>query len=204
MEITKKGSKKFAPVHVPNKRYINLAEVGVQKLNLKVAIPALIIIVALAVLISKFGVIDRFVKVSDAEREVADLQTRMDAAKSRIAGYGELKDLYAHYTYSDMTEEELNRADRVRVMELLKRVVMPKAAVSAWSVSGSQLKITLNAGTLEEINGITQSLIDESMVEYCTISTAVTDKGSVESIKGVTANIIVYLTKALEEEVSGS
>ena len=204
MELFKKSPKKFAPVRVPNKRSINLAEVGVQKFNYKVAVPAVVIILALAVLISKFGVIDRFVKVADAEREVAELQERADKAQARIAGYGELKDLYAHYTYSDMTDEELNCADRVRVMALIKRVVMPKATVNSWSVSGRQLKITLNAGTLEEINGIAQALLNESMVEYCNISTAVTDKDYVETTKGVTADIIVFLVKALEEEVSGS
>ncbi|MBO4277680.1 MAG: hypothetical protein J5925_04730 [Clostridia bacterium] len=204
MELFKTGSKKFTAVHVPGKRSINLAEVGVKKVNYKAAIPAIIIIAVLAVLISKFGVIDRFVKVADAEREVAELQARIDTAQARIQSYGELRETYAHYTYSDMTEEELNRADRVGVMELLKRVVMPKAAISTWSVSGNQLKVMLNAGTLEEINGIAQSLMDEPTVDYCTISTAVTDKDYVETAKGVTANIIVYLTKASEEEVSGS
>ncbi|MBR5746285.1 MAG: hypothetical protein IKX92_03385, partial [Clostridia bacterium] len=151
MELFKTGSKKFTAVHVPGKRSINLAEVGVKKVNYKAAIPAIIIIAVLAVLISKFGVIDRFVKVADAEREVAELQARIDTAQARIQSYGELRETYAHYTYSDMTEEELNRADRVGVMELLKRVVMPKAAISTWSVSGNQLKVMLNAGTLEEI-----------------------------------------------------
>ncbi|MBP5156030.1 MAG: hypothetical protein J6252_05550 [Clostridia bacterium] len=204
MELSKKSSKRFTPGRVPNKRSINLAEVGVKRINLKTAIPAVIIVVVLAVLISKFGVIDRFVKVAEAEREVAELQERIETAQRRIAGYGELRDVYAHYTYSDMTDEELNRPDRVRIMALIKRVVMPKADIINWSVAGSQLKITLNAGTLEEINGIAQSLLGESMVDYCTISTAVTDKDRAIATKGVTADIIVYLTKALEEEVSGS
>jgi len=204
MESSKKSSKRFTPGRVPNKRSINLAEVGVKRINLKAAIPAVIIIAVLAVLVSKFGVIDRFVKVAEAEREVAELQERIETAHKRIAGYGELRDVYAHYTYSDMTEEELNRPDRVRVMALIKRVVMPRADIINWSVTGSQLKITLNAGTLEEINGIAQSLLGESMVDYCNISTAVTDKDRAIATKGVTADVIVYLTKALEEEVSGS
>ena len=204
MESSKKSSKRFTPVRVPNKRSINLAEVGVKRINLKAAIPAVIIIAVLAVLVSKFGVIDRFVKVAEAEREVAELQERIETAHKRIAGYGELRDVYAHYTYSDMTEEELNRPDRVRIMALIKRVVMPRADIISWSVTGRQLKITLNAGTLEEINGIAQSLLGESMVDYCNISTAVTDKDRAIATKGVTADVIVYLTKALEEEVSGS
>ena len=126
-------------------------------------------------------------------------------AEERIGQYGELNDLYAHYTYSGMTEEELGRVDRVSVMELLERVVFPRTQVSTWTLNGNQLSMRIEGNSLQEINVTVQKLLEDELVSYCEVNTAATSDSKyvrtaqTETDK-VVANIVVYLMKPEEAE----
>ena len=194
-----KTTKKKVVVHLPTKRDINLALVGQKKVNVFVAIIAFVLILAAAAVFSKFAVIDRLEKVSQAEREAAELHRQVNDGYERIAGYGELSDKYAHYTYSEMTNEELSRVDRIRIIDMLERIVAPQATIGTWSVKGNQLTVSLTAGTLQEINVISGQLSDETIVDYCTVRTATSGQGRNEPQNSVTAQITVYLKS--DEEV---
>ncbi len=190
---------------LPVKRSINLAGIGEKPIRLHVAIPAIVLIVAAAAVLSKFAVVDRLIEVSNAQREAAEARAELDATYKKIEEYGELEELYAHYTYSDMTEEELLRVDRVEVVSLIKRIVMPRAAVYSWSVSANQLTVNVTGNTLQEINLIAQKLEEDPLVDFCTVITAATDNIKTyaywtadDEYSTVDAQIIAYLTQPLE------
>ncbi len=201
---SKKGGNKARHVRVPTKRSLNMATVGEKKLNPLVAIPTALLVIAIAVLLSKVAVIDRFVKVSQAEAEVAQLQREVDSCYRRINSYGAITELYAHYTYSDMTTEELDRANRVSAANMIWEDVMPEFRLTGWSVKGNQLELNITGSTLEEINGLSQRLLEEPIVDYCSVMTAATttnkNEAGYQEIDGVNAKVTVYLNKALEEE----
>lgn len=188
----------------PTKRSINLMGVGEKPLNLKVAIPAVILILALAVLVSKFAVVDRLIAVSDAEQKLAGTKAALNAGYAGIAGYGELADKYAHYTYSDMTAEELSRPNRVAVMDMLRRIILPNLILDSWSVSERIMNVTVTGETLEKINLIAQQLREDPMVNFCTVNDArqysdIDGRVIREDLGLVTARITVYLN---EQEVA--
>jgi len=210
-----KTSRKISRGHLPTKRSINLAGVGEKSINLKIAIPAIILIVAAAALLSKFAVVDRLIAQSEAEHEVAVLQSQVDAGYARIDSFGELVETYAHYTYSGMTREEVERTDRIAVIEMIQRDVLPSALVGAWSITGNQLTISIIGNTLQEINLIAQKLEQEELVDYCTVTTASTNSlysyngyyvgyysyygyQLREGVDSVTAQVTIYLKSATE------
>lgn len=199
---TAANGKKAAHVRVPNKTTINFAEVGVKRVNWLVAVPAFVLILAAALAFSKFLVLDRLAAVAEAESEAAQVQHEVNQGYARIASYGELNDLYAHYTYSGMTEEETGRVDRVAVMDLLERVVFPRTSVEQWSLKSNELTLNIDGSTLQEINDTVQRLLAEDLVYFCTVNTAATDTSrTVEAAQNgdkVTANIVVYLTNPEE------
>jgi len=188
-------------IRLPDKRSINLAEAGIKRIDLRIAIPAIILIIVAAALFSKFAVIDRLVAVSKAEAEVAELQRRVNDGYARMASFADINDLYAHYTYSYMTEEELERTDRVQIIDMLNRVVLPTAPIDSWSVTGNKMTVMMSGNTLEEINKIMQALMLEDIVDYCTINTATT-KDKNDKSDNVSAQITIYLIK-VSEEVKG-
>ena len=188
---------------IPVKRVINLAEVDKKTIDFRIAIPAILLILAAAFLFGKFAVADRLIAVNRAEGEVAAARRELDAAYSRLDSFGELSDLYAHYTFSGMNDEEIHRTDRAEILNLLRNVVLPDVEVSAWNVKGNTLNITMTAGTLEEINHTVQKVNGNELVDFCTVSNAKTNENSRTVARGdreetlietsVTAQVVAYL-----------
>ena len=188
---------------LPVKRIINLAEVDKKTIDLRIAIPAILLILVAAFLFGKFAVADRLIAVSRAEGEVAAARRELDAAYRRLDSFGELSDLYAHYTYSGMNDEEIHRTDRAEILNLLRNVVLPDVEVSAWNVKGNTLNITMTAGTLEEINHTVQKVNGNELVDFCTVSNAKTNENKRTVTRGnreetvietsVTAQVVAYL-----------
>ena len=193
-------------VKIPNKRSINLATVNEKKFRWGVAIPAILLIVLTAAVFGKFAVVDRLAAVSRAQSETGAVQRQVDEANRRIENFGELNDIYAHYTYSGFTAEELELVKRVDVMEVLERVVLPRTPVDSWTLSGNQLSLSIDGATLQEINLTVQALQAEDIVAYCSVNTAATNSATAAvednpDVEIVTARIVVYLTAPEEVTV---
>jgi ribosome-binding ATPase YchF (GTP1/OBG family) len=160
----------------------------------------LILVVAAA--FSKFLVIDRLAEVDAARAEVNRLQMKIDQGYEELAGFDDLADLYAHYTYSGFTQEELNRSDRVEVLRLIRSVVLPRTEVSSWTLSGNTLTINLNGETLQDINLLVQQLEAEDIVDFCTVNTANTKDNArlvlTENLGPVKARVMAYLNAGTE------
>lgn len=199
MSLGRKGGKpqKLNKKNAPQKRSINLAEAGVKKTNMPLAIVALVLILAGALTLSKFGVVDRLISVDRARTEVANLRSQVNAGYAAINSFGELTEKYAHYTYSGMTEAELTRADRVEVLHLLDRLVLPRNNVSSWTLKDNLLTLNITGQTMQELNLVCQTLEQDELVEYCTVTT-VTDKDVQGSGDTVTAVMVIHLTPAEE------
>ena len=188
---------------IPVKRVINLAEIDKKTIDFRIAIPAILLILAAAFLFGKFAVADRLIAVSRAEGEVAAVQRELDAAYRRLDSFGELSDLYAHYTFSGMTDEEIHRTDRAEILNLLRDVILPRVAVDSWNVKGNVLNVTMTADTLEEINLTVQKVNAESLVSFCTVNNAKTNENKRTFTRGsqeqtiietsVTAQVVAYL-----------
>ncbi|MBR4702604.1 MAG: hypothetical protein IKO91_02060 [Oscillospiraceae bacterium] len=193
---TAKKKKKASRGKLPVKRSINLIGVGEKRIQMGVAVPAIILILLAAAALSKFGVVDRLIAVSDAEREVSLLRAELNDAYRTLEGYGELAEEYAHYTVSGMSREELSRVDRGKVVELIQRVILPTTTSGTWSLTGNQLSLSITGQTLQEINLLVQALNEEELVDFCTVRTASTDDKYYDFLdedSTVTAQISVYL-----------
>ena len=204
MELNLK--KKSAHVSLPTKRSINLASIEQKKTDLKKAVPAFIIVIVAAILFSKFAVIDRMVKMNEAEAAEAAAQRAVDAGYDKIDSFGELTETYAHYTYSGMTDEEMKKINRIEAIDLVRDVVLPKADVEEFKIEGNKLILTFFDRDLRSANLIAQELMLEDNVEYCTVNQVYTNDrallGYVASIDGdfVVVQITVYLIGVMEAE----
>ena len=197
----KNKTKKISRSQLPSKRTINLVEVNRKKTNYKVLVPVAVIVALAIGAFTKFAVIDKLAELSYEQSKLATTQMQIDAAKAKIESYGGLAEEYAHYTYSGMTEEELNRADRIRIIDMIQRVISPELTVDSWSVSGNELQLTVAGASLQQVNLIAEKLQEEeSLVKYCMVTTASTNDAS-KALSGgkVTAKLSVYLYGPVEE-----
>lgn len=183
---------------LPTKRTINLADSTKPKgINWAIAIPLIIVIIALAVLFAKFAVVDQFAKLSKLQSENSEIQRNIDKMYEEIAKFDEVKSEYAHYTFSGFTEEELSRADRNGVLDLIDKYVMPSAVLDSWTLYGNTLVMMVSGITLGEANSIVANLETDPTISFCSVQTASMDNGASEF---VTAKITAYLTAEVPAE----
>ena len=206
LAIKTKNNKKRGVKHrrqMPTKRVINLATVGEKKMHFGLAIPGIILILIAAAAFSKFLVIDRYAEVTAARQQVYELQNELDQGYAELADYDDLAELYAHYTYSGFTNEELHRTDRADVLKLIRNMILPYAEVNSWSVTGNQLTVEMTGDSLQQINLIVQQLEQQDLVDFCTVNTANTDdntrgNNTAEEFSFVKARVIAYLNSGTE------
>ena len=192
----KSGSKGVKRGNLPTKRSINLAVTEEKSVNFKIGIPAIILIVAVAFAIGKFAVADRLVEVSRAEAQVSALQSELNTAYDKLNSFGELTEIYAHYTYSGMTKDEISRADRAAAIEMIRRLILPRGQVSSWTLSGNTLTVNLTVDDLRTVNRTVQDIESADNVNFCSVNTAsTTDKSGAEALN---ARITIYLNPAEE------
>ena len=197
---------------LPSKRTLNLATVNIKRINWFVAIPLILLILVGAAALSKFAVLDRYAEVAVVQNDIAQLQEQLERGYEQIDGFGKLNQRYAHYSYADMTMEEMSRVDRVEVVRLLRRTVLPSVEVKSWTLSGNVLTLSANAGRLQDFSDLIQKLMKSDIVEYGAILDAATfedqtvtntAEGDAEAVSAerVAANIIVLLRQAGQEVV---
>lgn len=181
------------PSHMPYKRSVNLMAVGQKPIDKKVALPAIIAIIIVAALIGKFAVVDRLMAASEAQGRVDSMQAELAEGYETIKSYGDVADKYAHYTYEDMTAEELSQTDRMKMLQLIDDEILSHLNISSWAISENQIQVVVVGSTLQRINEIVQDVEKQSMVDYCSVEKAATGElAEVQTSGRVTAQITIY------------
>ncbi len=198
LNLSIRGQDKLSRNNIPTKRTLNLAYEPKDAVKPTMAIPLVILGIVGGIVFSNYFIIDRFEEVSAARDRVAAIQQDLDAGYEELKDYDDLMVIYSKYTTSGMTDEELNRSDRVEVMNLLQSVVMPRLKVANWTLTSNTLTINITGTTLQQINLIVQSLNEDPLVRYCTVQTAVSRDNQrnmtvITDETTVTALLIVYL-----------
>ncbi len=181
--ISKKGK-------LPVKKTINLAAAKKSSIKLGIAIPAIIVILALAFLIGKFAIVDRYAELSKLQSHNNEVRNNIDGIYAQIKGFEGVEEEYAHYTYSDFSEKEINQADRDDVITMISKHVKNENTIDNFVLNDNTLVLTLTGMTLDQANKIAQDMETEDIVSYCSVQTASTKN---EAQANVTVKITIYL-----------
>lgn len=168
--------------HMPVKRSINFATVGEKPIDWRVAAPAIALIVILAALVSKVAVYDRFAALNEARAEVYRMQAEISSKEEYYNSLADISQDYAHYTTSEMTQEEKNRVSRVTVADVVQRLILPVAPLDAWTLTENTLSIHISNNTLTEITEMVNSIQADPAVSVCSIASASTTSSSSEKV----------------------
>lgn len=195
----------------PTKDKINFAEIDVTPMKIEVMVPAIVAIIIVACLLSKFLVVDRLIAYNNQVAEVTSMESELQAAYDKIDSYSDMEEKYAHYTYSGMTPDEMALQDRVAVVELINKYILTKAEVGAWTITGNEVNIPITGVSFQEVGAIAAELEKDDMVDHCEVVAAMTnDNGNVynsssstitavNGVGGATAQVTIYLNDVGEE-----
>lgn len=181
----------------PTKTFINIVAKKKQPFNLKKNLPLILVLVVVVLVVLKFTMFDRVAKIVVETNRVSAMQEELAEANAKIGSMQEVDDLYAHYTTSGMTEEELGRVDRVAAMKLIDKKFMKGNISKSWNLTGNVMTLKVNGPSLRELNQVAADLEQNAIVERCVIQSAnkkTADNGEVD------VTFVIYLKKADQEK----
>ena len=157
----------------PSKRALNLAIKERKYPDPKKWIPGVLIVILLAAVFAKFAVIDRYAKLNAAEATLAGQKAELESIRNQYADYDEVQKQYNMYSYEGFDK---TIADRLDVMDLMKRDVFPVCEVQSLSVSGKTISLSVTELNLSQISQLIATLEAEPMVETVRVFNASDDK----------------------------
>ncbi len=157
------SSKKNAAA-VSSKRYMNFVH-HKSSFDVKKVLPIVLIMLVLALVLLKFGVLDKLDEQAAAYARLGEKQESMAQVNAKLAGYDELADLYGRYSYGWMTDAEINLVNRMDVLALVESELVPAATVDGFAVNDNVLTLTIHDITLDEASKLVNSLEQNPLVE---------------------------------------
>ncbi len=182
---------------VPTKSFINIVAKKKQPFSIKRNLPLILVLVVVFAVLLKFTMFDRVAKIVVETNRVSAMQEELADANAKIGSMKEVDDLYAHYTTSGMTEEELGRVDRVEAMKLIDKKFMKGNISKSWNLTGNVMTLKVNGPSLRELNQVAADLEQNDIVERCVIQSANKKTGDNGE---VAVTFVIYLKQAEKEE----
>ena len=175
-----KGKKKGAIV-APTKKTMNFVH-HQSSINYKKLIPILVLIILVAAVFAKVGILDQLDKKTAAYNELALKQEQLAAVNARLTGYDELSKQYGRYSYGWMNSSEVNLVSRMDVLALVEEKIAPAAIIENLAVNNNVLTMNIHGITLEQASAMVKSLEESGLVISATVYNAVAEEAQEASI----------------------
>ena len=187
----KKAPKKAAIV-APSKKTMNFVH-HQSSFNPKKVIPIVLIVLIVAAVFLKFGVLDMLDKKAAAQAELDQKLQQLALVEAKLEGYDELAMEYGRYSYGWMNDTEVNMVSRMDVLNLIEKKISPKATIDNFAVNNNVLTMNIHGITLEEASKMVKSLEATELVESASVYNAVA-----ESAEEAKIFMSINLTKEAE------
>ena len=184
-------SKKKA-VQMPSKKTMNFAR-RQSNFNPKKVIPIILVIVILAAVLVKFGVMDPLDKKTAAYSELSYKQVQLAALNAQLTGYEELEQEYGRYSYGWMNETEISLVSRIEALNLVEKQIANKATIKDMAINNNVLTLNIYGITLKEASDMVAKLEQNALVESAAVYNA-----TAEAAEEAEIFMSIILTKEAE------
>ena len=195
------GSKvKPENIKYPTKRTINLAMKEDMGNKRGLLIGGLILALLLLAVGVKFGVIDQYAKLNEAQAAYDALYEQRVALEEKLLTYDEVEQEYRSYSRDWLTEDTTGKyvsVDRLEVLDMLERVVFYNGIITDFSVTGSEVSLVMSGMDLQEISDMFVALQEEPLVAGAVLQMASTSEAQTDN--DVSFSLTVTLVGAVEE-----
>ena len=184
-------SKKKA-VQMPSKKTMNFAR-RQSNFNPKKVIPIILVIVILAAVLVKFGVMDPLDKKSAAYADLSYKQVQLAALNAQLTGYEALEQEYGRYSYGWMNETEISLVSRIEALNLVEKQIANKATIKDMAINNNVLTLNIYGITLKEASDMVAKLEQNALVESAAVYNA-----TAEAAEEAEIFMSIILTKEAE------
>ena len=183
------------PVRCPQKTGINLNLHEKRTGTVLTLVIGIACIALLAATAAKFGVIDLYGRLADAQSAYAQAHQENLAAQEKLSHFDEVLSEYRTYSMEWMEDEEnadLNfSVERTAVLDLIETSILPKAGLTAIEVQGDRVDIQMNSTNLSYIADILLEVEREPIVASVELEIAETEKNHPADVVECTLHIVL-------------
>ena len=177
---------------LPTKKTMNFVH-HASSFNPKKVLPLAIVVIIVAAVFAKFGIMDQLDKKTAAYNDLALRQEQLAVVNAKLAGYDELEKQYGRYSYGWMSESEVSMVSRMDVLALVEQKISPASVIENIAVNNNVLTLNIHGITLEQASAMVKSLEESEMVSSATVYSA-----SAENAEDASIFLSIILTKEAE------
>jgi hypothetical protein len=165
----------------PEKTHMNLMVADARTIDLRrTGITAIFVVIAIA-LISKFAVFDILDQVNQKRGELVTVQSEYLSLQNQLKDYAEVEEEFESYAASQLSAEA-GIVSNIEALELVDKIIAPKAQVDAINLNGNTLSLSLSNITLNNLGKLVSTLYKQDMVANVTVSTAATQQTAASDV----------------------
>ena len=136
-------------------------------------------IVLLAGLVAKFGVIDQYRRLSQAEEAYAQVHRQYETVQEELSDYDKVLNEYRSYSMDWTGEDDtglFSNVSRQDVLDLIETEMMPNGTVNSIQVLGNSVLVNMSGMTLARISEMFRVIEQNPIVDRVELNVAETDK----------------------------
>ena len=190
--LTKQNKGKEKEIKVPSKRTMNFIH-HQSSFNPKRMVPVILVLVILAAVFVKFGILDLTSKKIAAYEELSSKQMQLASLNKGLSGYDEVFYQYGRYSYGWMNETETNMLSRMDVLKLVEERISPNCIIENLAVNDNVLTMNIHGLTLKQASAMVKNLEKSPMVESALVYNAVAEEAA-------EANIFLSINMTKEDQ----
>lgn len=204
-ELSQKKKALHQKIHYPKKTGINMnmREKRTRE-ALTIAIGS-VLIIGIAGLVAKFGVIDQFQRLSNAQSQYENVHRQYTEVETTLENYDKVLAEYRTYSTdwmnSSVDSKSKNLAlyeavDRQQVLDLVEKFMMTEGTVNSISVKDNTMRVDMSGMSLDEISAMFQKISESPIVKDVDLDVAESEQEYSASI----VNFTMTITLGKEEE----
>ena len=136
-------------------------------------------IVLLAGLVAKFGVIDQYRRLSQAEEAYAQVHRQYETVQEELSDYDKVLNEYRSYSMDWTGGDDtglFSNVSRQDVLDLIETEMMPNGTVNSIQVLGNSVLVNMSGMTLARISEMFRVIEQNPIVDRVELNVAETDK----------------------------
>lgn len=186
---------------LPSKTFVNLAQKESKKKNVLTLAGGIAAILAVSLSVAKFGVIDQFARLDQAEGAYNQVHEQYLQMEQAVADYPKVEEKYRTYSrkWMENSEEDgLVTVDRSLVLDLMEAYLRSQGTVNSMSVTGTVMTVKMSGMNLRDISAMLGRVEQQPIVASAALNIASTeDKNDPEALLDFTLTIAL---QPIEEE----
>lgn len=172
-------------IKCPQKRGINLNMQEKQRSTGLTLLIGILLIALLAGSVAKFGVIDQYRRLEQAQSDYNRVHTLYRQTQEKLQDYDRVLLEYRTYSMDWISDEQYGFStlvNRQEVLNLIEKEILPRGSLSSLRIDGEQLTLSMSGMTLDEISQMFEDIQQSPIVSAVSLDLASTENGKEASI----------------------